>query len=243
MICELDLGNTNCQWRMLGENNQVTAAGKVATKACEESLAALHETPSRLRISSVAGAQTDRSIANWVAQHWQIEPEFARTLSHHGGIQIAYADPARLGVDRWLAMLAAYREFAGPVCVMDLGSAATVDLVNADGQHQGGYIVPGIELQRRMLVKETGRIQADHDVEKNTISWGASSEECIAFGVRRMLQAFLGSIFEELEMRFANIPVCVAGGSALLALEQDWDKIKLVERPNLVLDGLAIALP
>jgi type III pantothenate kinase len=55
------------------------------------------------------------------------------------GLRIAYADPARLGVDRFLALLAA-RALGGAHLLASFGSALTVDLLDAEGRHRGGLV-------------------------------------------------------------------------------------------------------
>lgn len=66
------------------------------------------------------------------------------------GLEIAYADPARLGVDRFLALLAAHAR-GGAALVVGVGTALTVDLVDAGGRHHGGRIAPSPTLMRDAL--------------------------------------------------------------------------------------------
>ncbi|TZF80437.1 type III pantothenate kinase, partial [Cognatilysobacter lacus] len=77
--------------------------------------------------------------------------ELARTQAHFDGLRIAYATPARLGVDRFLAMLGARRHVPGPVLVCGIGTALTLDLVDGDGHHLGGRIAPSPQLMREAL--------------------------------------------------------------------------------------------
>lgn len=74
----------------------------------------------------------------------------ARTLPRCGGLQIAYAEPARLGVDRFLSLLAA-RSAGDAVLVCGIGTALTLDLLDADGLHRGGRIAPSPTLMRESL--------------------------------------------------------------------------------------------
>ena len=59
---------------------------------------------------------------------------------------------AGLGVDRWLAVQPVWRERRAAFCVVDCGSATTIDLVDARGVHRGGWILPGIEASRSGLL-------------------------------------------------------------------------------------------
>ncbi len=71
------------------------------------------------------------------------------------GVVNGYADPSLLGVDRWLAVIGAYQRVQGACVVADIGTAATVDVVAADGRHRGGYIVPGPQLMVASLLRGT----------------------------------------------------------------------------------------
>ncbi len=65
------------------------------------------------------------------------------------GLRIAYANPRHLGVDRFLALLAA--RDAGPVLLVGVGTAMTCDLLDAEGRHRGGRIAPSPRLMRQAL--------------------------------------------------------------------------------------------
>src|SRR5690606_18274094 len=92
-----------------------------------------------------------------------IVPVRLRTAAETCGVRCAYADPARLGVDRWLAVVAAYRDPGGPAVVFDCGTAITVDAVTTAGEHLGGLIIPGIQLMRRALYGSTAGISDEGD--------------------------------------------------------------------------------
>lgn len=75
----------------------------------------------------------------------------ARTQRAFGGIRIAYAQPHKLGVDRFLALLAARARGDGAALVCGIGTATTLDLIDADGGHRGGRIAPSPTLMREAL--------------------------------------------------------------------------------------------
>ena len=76
------------------------------------------------------------------------------------GVVNGYADPSLLGVDRWVAVVGAYHRVRGAVVVADIGTAATIDVVAADGRHRGGYIVPGPRLMVASLLGGTSDLAA-----------------------------------------------------------------------------------
>lgn len=75
----------------------------------------------------------------------------------------AYTEPARLGVDRWAAMVAAYRMTGKTVCVVDCGTAITLDVVDATGRHLGGVIAPGLGMMKKGLLGTANIAHVDGD--------------------------------------------------------------------------------
>ena len=88
-----------------------------------------------------------------------IVPQFVATRRHLGGVATAYSQPWRLGADRFVAVIGAHR-LAGrrAVCVIDVGTGMTIDLVAARGRHVGGAIMPGPSLMVESLLRSTSGI-------------------------------------------------------------------------------------
>jgi len=106
-----------------------------------------------------------------------------------------YEDPSRLGIDRLLAIEAAYRDVKGSLIVIDCGSAITIDAVSTDGKHLGGYIVPGFRLQMGSLLDGTN---LTFDQDNPDLTLGCSTTECIRHGSLRMIHAFCQSVIDEI---------------------------------------------
>jgi type III pantothenate kinase len=75
----------------------------------------------------------------------------ARTQRAFAGVRIAYAQPHKFGIDRFLALVAAHARGPGAALLCGVGTALTVDLIDADGRHRGGRIAPSPTLMREML--------------------------------------------------------------------------------------------
>ena len=95
------------------------------------------------------------------------------------GVKNAYRDPGRLGVDRWMALIAASEMASGNVIVIDAGSAITVDLLRADGQHLGGAILPGIHTSLEGFKRIFSHIDFNDSAVTRTDAPGCSTEEAI----------------------------------------------------------------
>jgi len=111
-------------------------------------------------ISNVAGPQKAVDLTRWVKKHWGLEPTFLKTSRQTCGIKNGYDNPQQLGIDRWLALIGAHHLQKGMLCVVDCGTAITVDILSANGHHQGGLIIPGITAMNRALLTDTYALSA-----------------------------------------------------------------------------------
>lgn len=192
-------------------------------------------------IAHVLDADHEAALADAVERRWSVAPSFARSSAQALGLRNAYSDPSRLGVDRWLALLAAWSEQRVTTLVVDAGTALTVDaldLFDGEGRHLGGLIAPGLVAARRAVLDATrfgaglgpGPIEADFDAGP-----GIDTLACVRQGA---LLGALGAI-DRARRWLARSPVrlLMTGGDApalLPHLDGTWE-----HRPHLVLEGLA----
>lgn len=163
----------------------------------------------------------------YTEQHWLRSPQEAL------GLQNAYADPGTLGVDRWLAMLAARRIYEGAILVIDAGTALTLDLVDENGRHQGGYIIPGVDLMTASLRRDTARVLFNEGLMETTAP-GTSTDGCVGAGIWLSQVASVKALASQYP---THTSIITGGyGQTLLALG-----IEAEHRPQLVLEGLAIS--
>ncbi len=248
MILELDAGNSQIKWRVLtlphDAVNEVVNQGKSATFDELQTALPLDLVVTSARACSVRADSTLQDIATWVRQRWNIELRIAEVSASCGGVKNSYADVSRMGIDRWLAMVAAFAQAQGGCVVVDAGTALTVDLLRADGNHWGGYILPGLNMMADALEQNTG-IRLRNRQFSGCISPGTSTEEAVLQGGLASAIALIGAAIDSLCASGQKITVYVSGGDAELIAEalgsgSDFD---LNIAPELVLDGLAIACP
>jgi type III pantothenate kinase len=99
-------------------------------------------------IASVAGEARRVALLDVLCTRFR-RVHLVRTQARFAGLRIAYAEPRHLGVDRFLALLSALD--AGDVLLVGVGTALTIDLLDADGLHRGGRIAPSPWLMREAL--------------------------------------------------------------------------------------------
>ena len=157
MSCLLvDVGNTRVKWAT--SNGEQLTPGRSAAyaewSADDWRRALLGERGfERVLVASVARGEAVDRLRTAVRVATGREAEFVASTPEAAGVRNAYRDPAQLGVDRWLAIVAAHRDPGGACCVVDVGTAATIDAVRGDGQHLGGFIVPGPDLMVGSLLR------------------------------------------------------------------------------------------
>ena len=161
-----------------------------------------------------------------------------------GGVRNGYDEYARLGLDRWLAVVGAYQLSGGACLVLDLGTAVTADFVAANGEHLGGYICPGLPLMRNQLRTHTRRIRYD-DISAEralqSLQPGRSTVEAVERGCALMLRGFALAQVELARERWGeDFTVYLTGGDAALVSEV-LPRARLVS--DLVFVGLALACP
>lgn len=230
MILVLDIGNSRVKWAQwyagkLGEYGACAHSHSDWTKQLPSAR------PQAIWAANVASADVLSALRRWARAHWQMEVNTLASTAQAQGIRNAYAQPERLGVDRWMACIAGYHRGNGPVLVIDAGTALTLDFVAGDGQHQGGLICPGIATMRDALL---GKTQLQLDALEHGLAWLADdTNPAITLG---SLHAAL-SLLENADRKLQPERCIITGGEAGFLrphLPERWQYA-----PHLVLEGIA----
>lgn len=241
MIIEMDAGNSRIKWRWLDEHR-----GDIIKQGVCESVdelitqAMAGARPVMVRMCSVRASAVTDTLREWIADSWGLELQLARVTRRCAGVSNQYQDPQRMGADRWLAMLAAYNRSPGACVVVDAGTALTLDVVNGQGLHLGGYILPGRRLMADSLEQNT-LIRLRHRTSSETVP-GTDTETAVLNGILASQVALLDWAMSKLADAEAGTRLVLTGGDAELLAEQLPQQHAEVV-PGLVLDGLALACP
>src|SRR5579859_3008732 len=159
MILVIDVGNTRLKWAWLtstGLSDQQAVVHRDAKPGLWT--AALFESgqrPRRVLVSNVAGPVMAKTLIKLAKKTFRVNVEFITAQHDFHGLTNGYLDPSLLGADRWLALIGAWTKARSALCVVDAGTAVKVDSVDANGQHLGGLIAPGIHMMREALMNNT----------------------------------------------------------------------------------------
>jgi len=138
--------------------------------------------PARILGICVAGDQRRRAIERQCQARWGMRVQWLRTRRSAAGITNGYREPGELGVDRWAAMAGARGQTPDGFCVVDLGTATTLDAVTADGSHLGGWILPGLDLAAEAMRSRWPRLYSDAVEAMPVVNWPAGTAEALASG-------------------------------------------------------------
>lgn len=191
--------------------------------------------PQPVYVTCVVDALKD-ALALWFLARWALQPVFAVSTKQLCGVTNAYEQPESLGVDRWLAVVAAYTKLQSPVCVIDCGTAVTVDVVDANGMHMGGLIMPGLRLMRESLFGNASKIDS---VKGNLVELAINTKDAVESGCVHLLSSGLDQICRIQQEKQASLRIVITGGDGELIARQMHLQTTYIEM--LVLDGLCIA--
>jgi len=234
----VDIGNSRLKWAV--EHNGYLGAAESLDYRQSEVFKDLTERwrvlglPEKVAIASVSAKAVSSQVIELCEKLWPNVNVLRPTSTASAfGVTSAYRSPEKLGIDRWLALIAAHQTYPDNVCVVDCGTAITVDTLQANGQHRGGVICPGLVLMKKALAADTA------DLSFNTQSYAtemaADTQAAIANGVLLAAVGLVNKVMQGLESDYQLIltggDAKIIGGSLTIPFILDED---------LVLKGLSI---
>ena len=234
----VDIGNTRIKW-CVEHSDQIEIVQTIAYKETDLD-EALHvcwskiAQPQILAISSVSSKHVIQKLLVFANEQWpDIVVVIAKSSAQMAGVKNAYHDAEKLGVDRWLALIALQYYYPGHGCVVDCGTAITIDCLDEAGQHLGGLISPGLALMRQSLFQQTEALGFD----KQTYAVGLANqtEAAIYTGV---LYAVAGLIEKAVTNLMLSPSIILTGGDAPLVASNLSLETKVDS--DLVLKGLSL---
>ncbi len=158
MMLVIDCGNTRAKWALHDGTRfqMVDAAPLNALRRLEDTLAAIAP-PSAIVVSNVAHTQAKLRIERAIGR-FDVVPRWVAATRSAGGVVNHYEDPAKLGTDRWAALIGAWHRHRGASVVVNCGTATTIDRLNSAGEFVGGMIIPSIGLMKKSLSENTAKL-------------------------------------------------------------------------------------
>ena len=240
----IDVGNTRLKWALYSLPRPGAALlghGAVFLEAIDD----LAEdqwrglpAPSSVLGSIVAGGGIRRR-AEAQLEIWDVEPRWVVSSAQACGVTNGYDHPNRLGVDRWVALIGARQRIlergpARPVLVVMVGTAVTVDALDAGGHFLGGLILPGFGLMLRALEMGTAGLKAPTG---EAVDFPTNTSDALMSGGSDAIAGAVDRMYRKLQKRTGEKPALMMSGGAAVKLASITDlPLEMVE--TLIFDGL-----
>ena len=240
----LDVGNTRLKWaqyespttgaRLLGQGAVFL---ENIDKLAEEEWNSL-PTPSRILGCIVASDAIKRRIAEQM-ELWDVPPRWVVSSAQEAGLTNGYDHPARLGADRWVAMIGAHHRLLGrgihkPCIVVMVGTAVTVEAIDTSGRFLGGIILPGHGIMLRALESGTAGL---HVPTGDVCDFPTNTSDALTSGGTFAIAGAVQRMVEHITRHCGETPECIMTGGAGWKMAPSMSvQVELVE--GLIFDGL-----
>ena len=239
----IDIGNTRLKWAY-EEKGQLLFPGNLvhrgaATEQIASFVATLEQVPDSAAALNVAGSDVENVLRHLIHDRFGIDLQLVRTQPRFGEVINGYSAFEQLGADRWAAIVGAWQLRRRALCIVDAGTAVTIDLIAGSGRHQGGVIVPGLDLMRSSLLRDTSDIDAFARQSSGQLpdGWlGKDTRSAVERGVLLMLCATIDRTVSSMAENNAPPHIMLTGGDAPLV--GPLLSYPVEQYPLLVLEGL-----
>jgi type III pantothenate kinase len=246
----IDIGNTRLKWALYATPQPGARAlhhGAVFLETIED-LAEQHwaglPTPYSMLGCVVAGDAVRRRVETQM-ELWDLEPHWVVPSSHEAGLMNGYDHPSRLGADRWVALAGARSRVlaassAGspprPALVVMVGTAVTVDALDAQGRFLGGLILPGFGLMLRALEMGTAALKVPTG---EIVDFPTNTSDALMSGGANAIAGAIQRQARRLQLRTGMEPLLLMTGGAAVKLAPITD-MPFETIDSLIFDGLLL---
>ena len=240
----IDVGNTRLKWALYDAPHPGAALLAHGAefldnidKLAEGSWASLPP-PDRMLGCVVAGDAVKRRVQEQM-ELWDVTPSWVVSSAQEAGLTNGYDHPSRLGSDRWVAMIGARHHVlaqgaARPLVLVMVGTAVTVECVDAQGRFLGGLILPGHGIMLRALESGTAGL---HVPTGEVRLFPANTSDALTSGGTYAIAGAVERMVQHVLQHCGETPACLMTGGA------GWKMSPSMTRPfelvdNLIFDGL-----
>jgi type III pantothenate kinase len=239
----IDLGHTRLKWAWAGDG-RVQRGGAADShgdllKVPEALARQAGGPPEQIGVAAVARAPQTPELLHRLQRLLGTVPTLLTTTPRCGRVICGYDHPSSLGVDRWAAVIGAWRRAPGRAAVVvDAGSALTMDILAADGRHLGGSIAPGLALARAAFYSRTGRTEQAGQADR--AGFARNTGDAVASGTLLGMAGAVEAVWRRYASSVPQPLLWVTGGDANElsgALDVAHDVV-----PDLVFEGMDVML-
>ena len=247
----IDIGNQRIKWQTSvsltlpgTQSTQVWSYEGVVTVGGFKQRFASLPVPESVWVSCVSSDDVASCLRLACIELWQIEPVMVKSTSKAAGVVNGYYRSEQLGVDRWLALIAAHHLVGNAHCVVvDAGTAVTVDGLLANGEFTGGVIFPGIRTMQKSLNLQTEKITIqspdEEEVKPTLCVQNRDTSSAVINGAKLAISSGIESAIRRFSEAFGgDVSIFITGGDATRILGLTATPMHF--EPNLVMLGLSV---
>lgn len=176
MIALVDIGNSRTKYCIVSQGQRGVINNLSNELLSDEYMANSFSKIDKLIIASVSHNKLTDKIESWCHKH-KVHYQQVLSEKNKNGVISAYHLPTQLGVDRWLTLIAAKKLHPNRnTLIVDAGTATTIDLLASNGEHQGGWILAGIDTLFSCVLDNTSQVKASSD-KAASLAFGADSSQ------------------------------------------------------------------
>ncbi|MBA6353838.1 MULTISPECIES: type III pantothenate kinase [unclassified Colwellia] len=209
----VDIGNTRTKYTFEQQGELSIIQSERNETINEKWLSSITESVVSIVVASVSEAYIIEVFIAYAQQH-NIELHIVNSESKCFGVTSSYQQPTTLGIDRWLTLLAANILYPDEnVLIIDAGTATTIDLLDSQGIHLGGWILPGIDILFNSLLSNTTKVLATQEHQAN-ISFGKSTSDGVNNACWAATLGFIEQGIKQANKQVSLDKVLLTGGNA-----------------------------
>lgn len=152
------------------------------------------------------------------------------------GLENKYDNPKEVGIDRLVNAVSAVEKYGSPLIIIDIGTAMTFDVIDADGAYRGGAIFPGIKVAMEALFQKASKLPRV-DIVRPEKAIGTNTVMSMQSGAVRGYAGAIQGIVREMQEEMGGKCNVVATGGMGRMMAEYCDTITHVDA-NLTLTGL-----
>lgn len=228
----IDIGNTRVKWALADKQLTLRGDGEDWSHL-EPHRDSIHSA----WVSCVGKRSTLKKVVKQIKELGSLHVNIAKVTPSASGLVNQYKDLDRLGVDRWVAAIGARAlQASGDLIVVDVGTAVTIDAVDAANNYLGGVILPGFTMMHDSLVGRTAGIRSQRQEALSVI--GKNTQECVNAGAHYGVIGAIERIVSEMQVNLKSDSqkLIITGGDAEIVTASSH--LQFEYQSNLVFDGL-----
>lgn len=245
MFLGIDVGNTRLKWALY---EQACPGARLLAHGAEflEHIDKLADgawrdlpAPTRMLGCSVAADAVKLRVTEQMEELWDVTPQWVHASAAEAGLSNGYEHPTRLGADRWVAMIGAWHRMLAsgaprPLVLAMIGTAVTVEAVDAHGRFLGGFILPGHGIMLRALESGTAGL---HVPTGEVREFPANTSDALTSGGTFAIAGAVDRMIQHVRAHCGAEPACYMTGGA------GWKMAPFMSVPmdlvdSLIFDGL-----